>query len=164
MDPSTQRVLTRFKQRLASANPNDLAPTIKQLGIVHNRIQTWLRGFPLQEALKNTASLPKGWIWQEPFVGFFERYDTYQDQLYDLGQKLDVLSLVSDPGVIKKARFVIEPPKGARIDQAINDIEFAPHPDMGQNQIIYPKANIDGWYSKFSDWTSKSSKLLKSLL
>jgi hypothetical protein len=162
MTPVARRVLTRFAHQ-RTARVEDLPSVLQQLGEVHIRIQTWLKGFPLQEAQKNTATLPKGWVWQDPFVGFFEGYDSYQQHLNSLGDKLAYLAQTSDPQVIKKARTTIEPPKKAQIDQAISTLDFAVNPDTGQDSIIYPKMNLVSWKTSFHDWTIKSSKILRSL-
>lgn len=139
-----QRVLARFQ--------GELTPTIKKLIQTHGQIQAWLRKFPLREAMKGAK---KGWVWQEPFVPFFEAYQPYQDQLYDLNRDLDV---EEDPKAIQAARTTIEPPKAAQIDQAIRTIEFE------DNRIIYPKANLEKWHSKFSTWNAKSLKVLSNLV
>lgn len=137
---------------------------LRQIEVVHTRLQTWLKGFPLQEAQEDTGTLPRGWIWQDPFVGFFESYDTYQHQLSILSGKLTTLAQTEDPQVIKKAKMTVEPPKKAQIDQAISTIDFAANPDTGQDEIIYPRANLVTWQAAFKDWTTSSSKLLKTLL
>lgn len=163
-DPSVDRVKIRFRRRLAAAKPEDLEPTLKQLSIIHDRIQTWLRGFPsaLQEARKGTENIPQGWIWQDPFIGFFETYDLYQKQLYDLGRKLNSLALVFPEA--KQAKFAVEPPRDARVNKAIGTIDFAQNPETGEDHIVYPEGLLKGWYKEFSDWTIKSSKLIKSFL
>ena len=161
-DPSVQRVMTRFKRRQAAAKPEDLLPVLRQMDTIHGRIRTWLKGFPmaLREARKDTDDIPKGWVWQDPFVGFFEGYDLYQKQLFDLGQKLKAINTPE----AKAARAATEPPKSARINQAIKTIDFAMHPDTGQDHIIYPESTLEAWQTRFSAWATKSSGLLKSLL
>lgn len=148
-DPSVQRVATRFR-REAAGDPPDV---IRQMLTIHGRIQTWLRAFPssLREAKRGA---PSGYAWQEPFVGFFEGYDLYQRQLFDLGRKL---------GSKSAAKFAVEPPRGARVNQAIRDIEFADD-DTGQSSIIYPESNLTSWYQDFMKWTVKAGETLRSLL
>jgi hypothetical protein len=159
MTPSVRRVLTRFQQR--QARTEDLPSVLKQIGTVHTRLQTWIKGFPLQESQQDTETLPTGWVWQDPFVGFFESYDIYQQQLGALDAKLAALAL--DPQVLKKLKPMVEPPKKAQIDQAISTIDFAVNPDTGQDEIIYPKAKLVVWKDAFLDWTTKATKLLKTL-
>lgn len=91
-------------------------------------------------------------------MGFFENYDMYQKQLYVLGRKLDA----SDPKAMK-AKGAVEPPKGARIDRAIGAIDFASYPGTGEDYIIYLESALEAWYGRFSQWTARSSKLLRSL-
>jgi hypothetical protein len=161
-DPSIQRVMTRFRRRQAAAKPEDLRPILRQMDTIHGRIRTWYKGFPtaLREARKGTDSIPNGWVWQDPFVGFFEGYDPYQKQLFELGQKLKAINTSE----AKAAKAAIEPPGGARVNQAIKTIDFATHPETGQDHIIYPEANLGAWRTRFSAWLTKSSTLLKSFL
>lgn len=160
MDASN-RVATRFKRRLVEAESEDLRSVVKQALTVHGRIKTWLRTFPstLREA---QLMAPPGQVWQEPLIGFFEGYDMYQKQLSDLGRKLEALSL-TDPKAVQ-AELTVEPPRSARVDQAIRDIDFADHPETGVSAIVYPAANLKGWFKQFSDWTSRSGRILRSIL
>ncbi len=159
MSDSVQRVLTRYRQQKAAAGPGDLEAVLQQMLTIHGRIKTWLRMFPsaLREAQREA---PSGKVWQDPFVGFFESYDMYQRQLFDLGRKLDSMS--QDPRA-KKAKFAVEPMKGSRVNDAIKDLDFADHPDGG-SAIVYPVRNLQGWYKNFSEWTFRSSELIKSIL
>lgn len=86
----------------------------------------------------------------------------YQRQLSILGHKLDALAL-SNPEA-KKALEAVEPPKAARVNQAIMDLDFANHPDSGESYIVYPVSNLKAWFRQFSEWTSRSSQTLKSIL
>ena len=157
-DPSVKRVLKRYGRK-KTARPEDLEGILEQMGSIHRSIQAWAKSFPrvLREAQKDVER--KGWVWQDPFVGFFERYDPYQSQLWELGRKLEA---IGTPAAMR-AKAAVDPPREARVNRAIGDIDFALHPETGQDHIMYPEAKLRAWFSKFSEWTAKSSKLLKSI-
>lgn len=156
---SAKRVSERFSQEKSAFDSGELGEVVEELMSTHRRIQMWVRSFP-QVLRKAQQDAPrKNWVWQDPFTDFFETYDLFQARLWELGRKLDA---IGTPGAAK-AKATIEPPRPARVDQAISEIDFAPHPKTRQDHIIYPEARLKAWYPKFSDWLNKSAKTLKSI-
>ena len=107
--------------------------------LVYSRLEAWAREFPqvLRTALREAEGLPPGWVWQQRFVDYFQRYEMMADQLRDLG---------------------LEPPRKARIDHAISVIDFFPHPKTDQELIAYKVARLKEWAKEFSSWVEDLSR------
>lgn len=150
MKDCAHRVRDRF---LKTADSSVLDQLLDQ----HLKIRTWLQGFPRIMKLAERDA-PRGWAWQDPFIRFFEQFDLYQKQLWEIGRELRNFP------ELREAKIAIEPPRNARIDKAIDDLEFVPNPNTGQEHIVYSRSNLENWYKNFSNWSNESYKVLSSIL
>lgn len=120
---------------------------LEKAQLIHARLGTWVSEFPqvLHRALQETEGLPTGWVWQDRFATYFQRYDLLQSQLREL-------------------KVSTEPPRQGRVAHAIGILDFFPHPHSGHELIAYRVDRLQEWFRVFSAWTKVSSQLLDGLV
>lgn len=147
--------------------PETLLATLDSVIRLHSRLQGWIRRAPrvLADAKRNAKGLPDGWVWQDPFVRYWEGFETYESDLQDLDSKLDDVYLNVDflSDVANQARDATNLPRKGQIEYVLNSFKFFPNPDGRGDHIAYQVKAIEEWASAFEKWSNDSVRLLKTL-
>lgn len=148
--PSTiaQTVALRHQRRTAAA---PLVASLKQALLELKKYRAWVKGFNevLKHAQSEAIGLPDGYVWQEEFRDFWAPFQPIERRLIGISDDIDLLT------DLDLERY-IDPPRGARIEDAIQSLKFYDHPQLGRSQIAYPIKNLQQWQGKFSSWVESA--------
>jgi hypothetical protein len=149
-----QRVARRV---LAAQDPKRV---LREIQSELRKMKGWAKGFrsTLRDSQRNSNDAPRGYVWQEDWARFWEPFDPIQRKLYNLETEVDHidedLGLRIDP--------YIEPPRAARIEEAIGDPQFLQR--GGEDHIAYSEKALKDWYNAFSWWVDYASKGIQEAL
>lgn len=154
--PSTiaQTVALRHQRRTAAA---PLVTSLKQALLELKKYRAWAKGF--NDVLKHAQAigLPDGYVWQEEFRDFWAPFQPIERRLIGISDDIDLLT------DLDLERY-IDPPRGARIEDAIRNPKFYDHPQLGSSQIAYPIKNLQQWQGKFSSWVESAIQGMTQIL
>jgi hypothetical protein len=157
---AVQRVVWSFKK---AAQGSELANELEQgLGVL-KRMKLWHSKFPQVLARASTEGVPKGWVWQDAFVTYFEDGEGLQNELRMVDTALE--DIAGDDAVLASlARDgTSEPPRPARIDHAISKFDFFPDA-KGEDNIAYDIGTLQEWARSFGSWMGSSTRVLQGTL
>ena len=164
----TARVAARYKAGAQDQIAVDAFLTLLgRANIELKKWRSWAKGFSsaLREAQKSTGGLPKGYLWQAPFVDFWKPFDPIERRLVDLAKDLEGMSLDNTQlgKSAGKAAQLVYPSRGARIEDAIRGFKFFPNPTTGQEEIAYPATDLESWHKAFMSWVESSIRQTESI-
>lgn len=158
----------RVASRYRAARTDEAKALIGLLMRARTELQkwkAWSRSFDATLRGSSREGLPPGYVWQEGWVDFWEPFDPIERRLLDILS--DIEDLGSDHPDLKEytseAVGYVEPPKGARIEDAIKGPKFIDHPSTGGSEIAYSERNLKGWDQRFSRWVDSSIRGIDSL-
>lgn len=147
------KVARRF---MASSTDSILRKSLGEL----KKMKAWAGSFnpTLADAKRDSEDAPRGHVWQEPWVDFWAPFDPIQRSLYRLETRLSRM----DPNLADEADKFFEPPKSARIDEAISHPKFAERD--GKDHIAYSEKKLVEWYRAFDWWVDYAINGVENLL
>jgi hypothetical protein len=150
-------VATRYKvaSRYKTASNEELASNFQEALRELKKYKAWVQEFPstLKDAERSTEGLPEGHVWQAAFVDFWKPFDPIERRLMELYDELTIN--LDDTRLWGEASHYLDPPRGARIEDAISKPRFF-NDASGKSQIAYPVKILESWYEKFSKWVDES--------
>lgn len=149
-----ESVTRRF---LATQDPSRILKDILQ---ELRKLQAWSRSFEsaLRESQRSSQDAPRGHVWQDEWADFWQPFGPIQKKLYDLESSLEKI----DENLGSAVDPYIEPPRAARIEEAIGDPKFAEKD--GEDHIAYSEKALKEWEKAFSWWSDYAVKGVQRLL
>lgn len=147
------RVATRVKAEVHSV------PLFRAILVELKKMRAWAKSFPgaLQSA-RNALDTPRNHVWQDELVDFWQPFSAIQEKLFRLSDTLD-----SEYGAL--VEDYIEPPAGARIDDAISHPRFFDRPNMGSREYIaYSERALQDWFRSFMRWIDGSIQSVEQVI
>lgn len=146
-------VAIRYKvaARYLAAGDTELAGNFEDALRELKKFKAWSAGFDatLRDAIRSSVDTPKGFVWQEQFVDFWKPFDPIERRLMDLSDEIHLN--LDDPRLWGEASHFLDPPRGARIEDAISQPNFLKD-SKGEERIAYPVAILEAWHKSFSKW------------
>lgn len=147
----------KVARRVLAARPDAiLAQTRGEL----LKMKAWASSFrsTLSDAKADSADAPRGHVWQDHWVDFWAPFDPIQRRLYKLEGSLSR----ENRDLADESDGFFEPPKAARIDEAISHPKFAKR--QGKDHIAYSEKKLVEWHKAFSWWVDYAIRSVESLL
>lgn len=151
----------------SAASPN-LSVALNDALQALSGLESWFKSFAgvLRQAEQDTEGLPDGWVWQPPFVKFFEGADVFESQLREIDDRL--AGIYYDQGkkgdIANAARGDIRQPRKAQIGHAIGALDFFVHPKLGKDTIAYDVKRLKEWAAAYDKWLADAARGLKANL
>jgi hypothetical protein len=142
------RVASRYLKVAASKElENLLKDALSEL----KKWKAWSGGFQftLKDAQKGAEGLSPGEVWQDEFVAFWKPFDPIERRLIDISDA--IVPVLADAMLWAEVTNYLDPPRGARIEDAISKVLFRDHPKKGSH-IAYTVADLEAWDQKFTKW------------
>lgn len=146
-------VATRYKvaARFLEAGNTELAGNFEDAIRELKKFKAWSGGFDstLRDAIRSSSDIREGYVWQEQFVDFWKPFDPIERRLMDLSDEIHLN--LDGSGLWGEASHFLDPPRGARIEDAISQPNFLKD-SKGEERIAYPVAILEAWHKSFSKW------------
>lgn len=163
-----QRVVLRHLVAAQEDPQVRLSTLLKQARTELQKYKAWSQGFTaaLKRAQKGAQGLPVELVWQDEFRDFWEPFWPIENRLLNALEEMENLgaSYKDLAKLTKEAGPYLDPPRGARIEDAISNPKFHDHPRLGRSQIAYPKEDLEQWFGKFSTWVDTALRGLSKII
>ena len=150
------KTASEVARRIVSSTSPEI---LSRIAIELKKMRSWAKTFQgtFKDSQKDSSSAPAGYVWQEPWVDFWGPFDPIQSKLYDLGASLEKL----DPKLASEVDSYLEPPRAARIEEAISNPKFAERD--GEEHIAYAERDLVAWSKAFNWWVEYAIEGVQSL-
>jgi hypothetical protein len=130
----------------------NLLTTLNDVLATHKKIA------PLMRGVDRILSRPT--IWQRDITPFFEEYEFLLSRLSELDADLEGIYLAEDNRYGEAASIAREatkdPPRKARVEYAISDLDFLPDPKINKEEIVYSGTTISEWVKEVRKWNARA--------
>jgi len=169
-EATVSKVATRYlvASRYIEASDEGITDLYQKAQTEVRKWKAWVSGFDstLRLALRDSEGLPSGYVWQDEFVKFWKPFDPIERRLMDITDLIEDSSLENRSlyAIYNEASMYLDPPRGARIEDAIQHPSFYDHPKYGKSHIAYPIRDLTEWNKKFSKWAEDAIRGLSKVI
>lgn len=146
-------VALRYKvaSRYLMAGNAELAGNFEDAIRELKKFKAWSGGFDgtLKDAILSSTDISKDYVWQEELVSFWKPFDPIERRLMDLSDEIHLN--LDDSRLWGEASHFLDPPRGARIEDAISRPQFL-NDAAGESRIAYAVQTLEAWHKNFSKW------------